>query len=106
MIQTIREFLRPTKSVVIATFLVIAVSIIDESLAVQSWPKETLFLVAYDIVFTPVDFIRSVIFWILSVNKYSSSAEFISFVLDILNYYILGCIVVYIIKLNKKVIKK
>lgn len=52
--------------------------------------------------FAPIGFIRDAIYVLLSVDKYSFFAGLISFVLDILYYYIWGCVIVYIIKLYTK----
>jgi hypothetical protein len=98
MDKAIQEFLKPTKSKIVATFISIVVLMITQALAVQSWPNETLFSIIHIIVFTPADFLRQAI---LSVTGPSLAAP-VTFILDILTYYILGCFVVYIMKLYKK----
>jgi len=98
MNKAIQELLKPTKSTIGAMFLAIVVLIINQTLAVQSWPNETLFSIIHTIVFTPADLLRQSI---LSVVGSSFTAP-ITFILDILTYYVLGCLVVYIVKLYKK----
>lgn len=98
MNKAITRFLKPTKSTIITMFFVIVVLMINQALAVQSWPNKTLFSIIHTIVFTPADFLRQVILNIIG----SPFTAPITFILDILTYYILGCFVVYIIKLYKK----
>jgi hypothetical protein len=102
MYKAIKEFLKPTKWTIIATVIVIIVYMIDQDIVARTWPAETIFLTVSTIFLTPIGFIRDAIYVLLSVDKYSFFAGLISFVLDILYYYVWGCIIVYIIKLYKK----
>lgn len=102
MIQAIKEFLKPAKWTIIATLLVIIIDLINQGMVARTWPTETIFLTMSTIFQTPIGFIRDAIFMLLSVDKYSFFAGLISFVLNILYYYVWGCIIAYIIHLYKK----
>jgi len=102
MIQAVKEFLKPTKRTIIATIVVIIVYMINNDIVARTWPAETIFLTMSTVFLTPIGFVRDTIYALLSVNKYSFFAGLISFVLDILYYYVWGCIMVYMVRLYKK----
>lgn len=102
MTRIIKEFLKPTKSKIIATILIIIFLIINQSLAVQSWPKETLSWKIQVIVFTPAGLIKKAILSILSADLRPSFIGPIVFILNIITYYLLGCSAVYMMKTHKK----
>lgn len=102
MNQTVKDFLKPTKLNIIATILVIIALMIDQTLIIQSWPKETIFSTIYSIIFTPADLIKQTILGIIGANSHSPLNGPITFILDIITYYLLGCLVAYIINLYKK----
>ena len=107
MILAIKEFLKPTRSKIIATILIIIFLIINQTLAVQSWPKEALSCKMQAIVFTPANLIKKAVLGILSTDLHRSLVGPIAFILNITTYYILGCSAAYMIKVYKKrVIKK
>jgi uncharacterized membrane protein YuzA (DUF378 family) len=107
MVLIIKEFLKPTKSKIIATILIIVFLVINQSFAVQSWPRETLSWKIQTIVFTPASLIKKAILGILSVDLRRSFFGPIAFILNIATYYLLGCSAAYMMKAYKKIaIKK
>ncbi len=102
MNQTIKEFIRPTKSTILTTFFVIIVLTAIQTLAIQSWPKETIFTQIYTIIFMPADLIRQTILNLIGANFHSPFTGPITLILNAATYYILGCIAVYILRLYKK----
>lgn len=107
MIQAIKEFLKPTKWTIIATIIVIIVYLINLDIVARTWPTKTISLTMSTIFLSPIVFVIDRTYILLFVDEHSFFAGLISFVLDILYYYVWGCIMVYIIRLYKKrVIKK
>lgn len=112
-----KKFLKFTFSKLITTIILIVVFVLGRRLtALAEYPNETIFFKFDDIIFKPVYFISSILKDVCQIvipgglqNSLCDSPNIYSvygfsfFVFDILEYYILACLFIYI---SNKIIKK